>query len=264
MQTIPKIGLGLWTLHPKKAYETVLKALEFGYRHFDSSPQYKNEKEVGKAIKDSLIPRSEIFVSSKLFLSDADINIRKSALISISKTLEAMNLDYIDLYLLNAPFVDKWKFAWSAMEEINESGRALKLGVSNFGIHHLEELKKFGKVVPLVNQLELHPFLQRRELVDYCIKNNIQLQAYSPLTKGKKLKDPVLLEIARGKNKSVAQVLLKWSIQKGFIALPKTAQEARLRDNLQVFDWELDQEEMKKIDALENHEVLVWDPTVWV
>ncbi|KAJ3019238.1 UNVERIFIED_CONTAM: hypothetical protein HDU68_010750 [Siphonaria sp. JEL0065] len=255
---IPSVGLGVYKATPEDCYKTVLAALKAGYRHIDTAAYYKNEADVGRAIKDSGIPRSEIWVTTKLA-----VNEMRTPTASFHKSLKELDTGYVDLYLIHAPVQGKRLQAWKEMEVLVEKGLAKAIGVSNFSVEHLQELLASSTIVPAVNQIELNPFLQHTDITEFCKEKGIVVQAYSPLTKARKLDDPVLVEISKKLNKSPAQVLIKWGLQKGFVTLPKTVNPARLVENIGVFDWTIPEESMAQLDAQECNFVTEWDPTQW-
>ena len=258
MNTIPVIGFGTWnTPSGDIAKAAVLAALKAGYRHIDTATAYGNEESVGDAIKESGIPREEIFLTTKLWNDSHGYEEAKEA---IKKSLEKLQVDYLDLYLIHWPnpvsVRDHWEAAnadaWRAMEEAREAGLIRSIGVSNFHPHHIDALMKTAKIPPATNQIYLSPSDQQEEVVAYNKKHNILSQAYSPLGTGTILDNDVLKEIADKHNKSVAQVALRWSLQKGFNPLPKSVTESRIKENLDVFDFELSPEEMVIIDGLKG------------
>ncbi|KAJ3106503.1 hypothetical protein HDU96_008211 [Phlyctochytrium bullatum] len=257
---IPQVGLGVWQTKPHECTAVVLEALKAGYRHIDTAALYANEAEVGEAIRQSGIPRSDIFVTTKLWNDDHGY---ESTLKAIDVSLKKLGLSYVDLYLIHAPVGESRLDSWRAFEKIYKDGKAKAIGVSNYGVHHLEELAKHSTITPAVNQIELHPYLQQREIVEYCRQKGIVVEAYCPLTRGKKLDDPRLLAIAKRHNKTAAQVLVRWGIDKGYVTLPKSANFQRLRDNADVFDFSLTKEDLEAMDKFEEDLHLSWDPTVW-
>ncbi|KAI9335265.1 NADP-dependent oxidoreductase domain-containing protein [Obelidium mucronatum] len=260
--TLPAVGLGVYRAAPEECYESVLKALKLGYRHIDTAAFYQNEADVGRAVRDSGIPRSEIWVTTKLWIDD--IQGPGTTTAAFQKSLRLLDIGYIDLYLIHAPADGGRRLeAWKEMEAIAKQGLTRHIGVSNYGIKHLEELLAVATIKPLANQIELHPFLQHRDLVAFCQKNGITVQAYSPLTKARKLNDPVVVEVAQKVNKTPAQVLIKWGLQKGAVSLPKSVQEGRLKENFEVFEWTIPESEIAKLDSLEEGLVTGWDPTIW-
>lgn len=256
---IPKIGFGTWQAKDgEEAYSSCLNALKAGYRHIDTAFIYGNEESVGKAIKDSKIPRNQLFITTKLWNDVRGYEETKKA---IEKSLESLGLDYIDLYLIHWPNPVKYRQnyikmnqeAWRAMEEMYHLGKIKAIGVSNFLVHHLDELLETAKVIPAVNQIKLYPGLNQEEVVDYCMKKNILLEAYSPFGTGKIFEVQKLQEMAIKYNKSVAQICIRYSLQKGFLPLPKSVTPSRIIDNLNVFDFILSDEDMEILNTLPNY-----------
>jgi methylglyoxal/glyoxal reductase len=256
--TIPQIGLGVWQ-SPKgeTTQEAVRTALRLGYGHVDTARIYGNERDVGEGVKTSGIARADVFVTTKLWNEDQGYD---SALRAFDKSLERLGLDYVDLYLVHWPVAGKRLDSWRALEKIFGDKRARAIGVSNYLVPHLEELLAKAKVPPAVNQIEVHPFLQHRETRAFSAKHGIVVEAYSPLTHGKRIDDPVIHEVARRVKRSNAQVLLRWGIQGGMVVLPKSVNESRIAENAKVFDFELDAEAMKRLDSLEQGAATGWDP----
>jgi diketogulonate reductase-like aldo/keto reductase len=254
--TIPQLGLGVWQAGgaTKKA---VLCALEAGYRHIDTAAVYGNEAPVGAAIQESGIPRDQIFVTTKLWNSDHGYD---KSMRALEASLRRLHLDYVDLYLVHWPVPGLRLESWRGLEQLWSEKRARAIGVSNFLAPHLQELSGVAKVLPAVNQLELTPFLQRRETVSLCRELGIALEAYSPLTRGQRLSHPVLLEVAQSAQKSPAQTLLRWGVQHGFVVLPKSVTPERIQENAAIFDFQLDDAAMSRLDALEEGLVTGWDP----
>ncbi len=263
---IPVMGLGVYQSQEGDEVENAIEwALEAGYRMIDTAMIYGNEVGVGKAIKKSKLPREEIFVTTKLWNEDHGY---ESALKAIDASLERLDLKYVDLYLIHWPSasgdrtvsINKRAETWRAMEEIYRSGKAKAIGVSNYTISHLEEMKKYQNVHPTVNQVEFHPFLYQEELLNYCKKHDIVLEAYSPLIKGRKLEDERITAIAQKYNKTNAQVLIRWSIQHGCVPIPKSVHKGRIEQNISVFNFELEPEDMKKLDDLNENAHEAWNP----
>ncbi len=265
---IPVIGFGVFRIPEGEEVVNAVKwALEAGYRHIDAAMIYKNEEGVGKAIRESGVPREEIFVTTKLWNTDQGYD---SALKAIDVSLKKLGLSYVDLYLVHWPTagdaskgesINKRGETWRAMEEIYRSGKARAIGVSNYTITHLEEMRKYAQVPPAVNQVEFHPFLYQEELLNYCKKNGIAFEAHSPLVHGEKLDNEVISSIAKKHAKSGAQVLLRWSLQHGCIPIPKSTHKERIKENIRVFDFELSGEEMKQLNKLNQNLHLRSDPT---
>jgi len=257
-ESIPQIGLGVWQ-SPKGAatQQAVRAALRLGYGHIDTARIYGNEQDVGEGVRASGLPRSKVYVTTKLWNDDQGYD---SALRAFDASLARLGLDYVDLYLLHWPVEGKRLDSWRALERIFSEKRARAIGVSNFLVPHLQELLAHAKVVPAVNQIEVHPFLQHRETRAFCEEHKIVVQAYSPLTHGERLNDPVISEVAQHVHRSNAQVLLRWGIQHGMVVLPKSINEARIAENIALFDFELDASSMRRLDALEEGAATAWDP----
>ncbi|KAJ3098232.1 hypothetical protein HDU97_004184 [Phlyctochytrium planicorne] len=254
---IPQVGLGVWRTTTNDAIPVFVSAIKAGYRHIDTAAVYGNEKEVGEAIRQSGISRTEFFVTTKLWNSDHGYD---ETLKAFDTSLKKLGLDYIDLYLIHAPVEGKRLDSWRAMEKLYREGKAKAIGVS---LHHLKELLANSTVKPAVNQIELHPYLQRKELVNFCKENGIVMEAYCPLTRGEKLNDPKLVEIAKRYNKATAQVLVRWGIEKGYVTLPKSSKEERLISNGDIFDFKISQSDMELLDGFDEGLVIAWDPTSW-
>ncbi|MAG47302.1 aldo/keto reductase [archaeon] len=252
---IPVIGLGVYQLeNNSEGEESILHALKEGYRHIDTAAIYGNEDIVGKAIKKSNTSREEIFVTTKLWNDDHD-NVEEA----FNESLRKLNLDYIDLYLIHWP-VSSRNESWKVFKKLYNEGKCKSIGVSNFTVNHLKELMEKTKIKPVVNQVEFNPFLFQKELLDFCKENNIQLVAYSPLTKGQRLNDENLLEIGKKYSKTSAQIILRWAIQHGVIVIPKSGNKERISENLNIFDFNIDEEDMKKLDSLNEDQRTSWDP----
>jgi diketogulonate reductase-like aldo/keto reductase len=255
---IPQVGLGVWqTPSGATTRKAVAAALQFGYRHIDTARIYGNEADVGAAVRSSGIPRDQIFVTTKLWNEDQGY---ERALRAFDASLKRLGFDYVDLYLLHWPVAGKRLDSWRALEWLYGEKRARSIGVSNFLVPHLEELLSKAKQVPAIDQIELTPFLQRRETRALCRKHGIVVEAYSPLTHGRRLDHPVLVEVARRLRRTVPQVLLRWSIQHGHVVLPKSTKPERIAENGRIFDFVLDEGAMKKLDALEEGLATGWNP----
>ncbi|SIR05496.1 aldo/keto reductase [Micromonospora avicenniae] len=253
--TIPQLGFGVFQVEPRDTAQAVAKALEVGYRHIDTAEMYGNEAEVGQAIRDSGLDRSEVFVTSKL--SNA-AHRPDDARRAFDATLAALGMDYIDLFLIHWPlptlyggdFVSTWK----TLEEFQRDGRARSIGVSNFQVPHLERLADEAQVVPAVNQIEVHPYFTNDEVREYGHKHNILTEGWSPIAQGKVLDDPTITDIAEVVGRTPAQVVLRWHVQRGDIIFPKSATPARIEENFRIFDFELDDTAMERITSLDRGE----------
>jgi diketogulonate reductase-like aldo/keto reductase len=254
---IPQIGLGVWQIRAGAACErAVLAALEAGYRRIDTAWFYGNEESVGAAIRASGIPRENVFVTTKLWNSEHDNPER-----ALDKSLRKLKFDYVDLYLIHYPVKERRR-SWPVLEALQAKGKTRSIGVSNFTIRHLRELLAETKTVPAVNQVELHPYLYQRDLVDFCAAEGIAVEAYSPLTNGKRLDDPKLLAVAkRYSSKSTAQILIRWALQHGFLVIPKSADRGRIFENADVFDFEITAADMRLLDSFHEDLRTCWDPT---
>lgn len=256
---MPVIGFGTWKIAPGPgAHKATQRALEAGYRHFDTARIYLNEKSIGKAIKESDVPRKDIFVTTKLWNHDQGYD---DALEAFDKSLKRLDMDYVDLYLIHWPVPEKRLESWKALIEIQKSGRAKSIGVSNFTEEHLAELLDHTDVVPVVNQVEFHPYLNQKMLLDYCREHKIVIEAYSPLAHGRRMQDGTLLSIAAKHAKSEAQIMLRWNLQLGNVILPKSTDFGRMQENLDLFDFELDRGDMDAIENINENLRTCWDPT---
>lgn len=245
---MPVLGLG--TFQADRGEETrraVLWALEAGYRHIDTASIYNNEEDVGLAIRESGVPREEIFVTTKVWNNDQGLEATPRA---YEQSLKKLRLDYVDLYLVHWPIKGTRLDAWRALVRLYEQGRVRAVGVSNYTSRHLREALATVPLVPAVNQFEISPFNTRQALVSDCQQWNIQVESYSPLARGKKLGDPVVAEIANRHGKSAAQVLIRWALEKGFVVIPKSVRRERIIENASVFDFSLTPEEVQVLDGL--------------
>ncbi len=256
---MPILGLGVYQSPPGEATRNAVKwALEYGYRHVDTARIYGNEKDVGLGVRESGVPREDVFITTKLWNSDHGYD---STLRACEGSLKRLGLKYVDLYLIHWPEPGARDETWRAMVKLLKDGKCRAAGVSNYTIPHLKELQESSDVAPMVNQVEFHPFLYQKELLDFCRANKIQLEAYSPLTRGEKLNYPKVLGIASGHKRSPVQVLLRWSLQHGLVAIPKSTRKERILENSQVFEFSLTNEEMETLNSLNQGLRTNWDPT---
>jgi diketogulonate reductase-like aldo/keto reductase len=256
---IPRLGLGMYRSPKGRAsLSTVLFALQFGYRHVDTAALYKNEREVGEAVRESEIQRDRIFITTKLWNDDHGYD---KTMRAFDRSMKELNAGYIDLYLIHWPVPEKRKDSWKAIQQIYKEGKCRSIGVSNYTIRHLEELLSETEVIPAVNQVEFSPFLYQKKLLEFCRSKNIALEAYSPITKGKRLKDPHLQKIAKKYNKTTAQILIRWGLQHDLVVLVKSNRPERIEENGSVFDFEIGREDMAFLDSLDENYRTSWDPT---
>lgn len=258
-RTIPCIGYGTYKTPSEETEKAVSEALNMGYRHIDTAAFYANESGVGAAVRKSEIPREEIFVTSKLWNANRGYEKTKKA---FEQTMKELGLDYLDLYLIHWP-ANRKQFGenaksinadtWRAMEELYKEGRIKAIGLSNFLPHHIDELMETATIKPMVNQIEFHPGWMQKDVLDYCHKNNIVVQAWSPLGRTAVLDNKTIVEIAEKHNKSTAQICLRWALQHDVLPLPKSVTPSRIKENTEVFDFVLDEEDMKAMDSL--HEI---------
>lgn len=266
---MPVIGFGVFRIPEGEEVFTAVKlALEAGYRYIDTAMIYKNEEGVGRAIRESGIKREEIFVTTKLWNTDQGY---ETTLQAIDVSLTKLGLTYVDLYLVHWPTasaelrerisINKREDTWKAMEEIYNLGKAKAIGVSNYTVKHLEEMKGYMKIAPAVNQIEFHPFLYQEELLNYCKQNNIVIQAHSPLADNKGLENEIAKNISTKYGKSVAQIFIRWSLQHGCVPIPKSVHKERIEENINVFDFEISAEDMKILNTLSMDLHVRADPT---
>lgn len=248
---IPQLGFGVFQIPPEETKAATMAALDVGYRHIDTAEMYGNERQVGEALAASGLDRDEVFVTSKL---NNGYHARDDALRAFDRTLEELQLERLDLFLIHWPLAQVTDFVetWRAMEEMYRSGRVRAIGVSNFQPHHLRRLFDETDVVPAVNQVEIHPYLIQDEVRAFDIDHGIATEAWSPIAQGLVLDDPVLGRIARAHDRTPAQVTLRWHVQRGDIVFPKSVQRERMEENFRIFDFELSTEDMGDISSLDR------------
>ena len=259
---IPWMGAGVFKVDNTITAQVVMDAIDEGYRLIDTAAAYANEAGVGDGIRQSRVKREEIFVTTKLANHQQGYD---STLTSFDESLRQMGLDYVDLYLIHWPIPSKDKYieTWRAFEQIYKSGRTRAIGVSNFKEEHLQRVIDTCEIVPMLNQVEYHPYLVQDELAQYMRKHNILLQAWSPLAKGQALSDPEIISIAQKHKKAPVQVVLRWAMQKGILVIPKTTSKARMADNANIFDFALSEEDIFAIDARNSSTRTGPDPDIF-
>lgn len=256
---IPLLGLGVYQSRPgEETQRAVEAALSLGYRHVDTARAYGNERDVAAAIAASGVPRDQVFVTTKLWNSDHGY---AETLRACDASLARLGTERVDLYLVHWPVQGLRNDTWRAMERLRAEGKARAIGVSNYTVRHLEELLGRAKEPPAVNQVELHPFLQQRELVEFCRANGIVVEAYAPLVKAHKMDHPVLRRIAERHRVTPAQVLVRWGLQLGLVVLPKSVRPERIRENAEVYGFALDGEDLSALEGLDEGYRTSWDPT---
>jgi len=260
---IPSLGFGVFKVKEgDEVFRSVLEALEAGYRLIDTAAIYGNEEGVGRAIKASGLKREEIFLTTKLWNTDQGYD---KAFEAFETSLKKLDTDYVDLYLIHWPGKDKFGESYKALEKLYKDKKVRAIGVCNFHIHHLEELMAETEVVPAMNQIELHPLMNQREILNFCKEKGIQVEAWGPLMQGKgDLEAQVFVDLGNKYSKSPAQVILRWHHQNGVLAIPKSVTPSRIRENIDIFDFELSDEDMKKIDAHNENRRLSADPDTFM
>lgn len=257
--SIPTLGLGTYLNdNGEQAIDTMLYAMEIGYRHLDTASMYNNEREIGQTVRESGTPRENIFVTTKLWNSDHGY---QNTIDAFNRSLDKLKLDYVDLYLIHWPVEELRLESWRALEKLYSDGLCKAIGVSNFMEKHIDELLENSQIVPAVNQVEFSPFLYLNDLQQYCDSKGIALESYSPLTKGYKLSDLRLITFAEKYNKSTSQILIRWCLQKGVICIPKSSQKEHIKENADVFDFQISENDMILLDNLNENYHSTWDPT---
>jgi len=255
---MPWLGLGVFkAANGEEAVNSVKTAIDAGYRSIDTASAYKNEESVGQGIKDSHVVRNELFITSKVWNPDQGY---ETTLQAFEDSLNRLDLSYLDLYLIHWPVSGKYKETWKALEKLYKEGRIRAIGVSNFQVHHLEDLMQDANIKPMVNQVEFHPYLTQKELRAYCKQQGIQLEAWSPLGQGKILDHEVLVKIGGKYNKTPAQIILRWDIQNEIVTIPKSVKKNRIIENASIFDFELTQEDMDSLEGLNQNRRFGSDP----
>jgi methylglyoxal/glyoxal reductase len=255
---MPYFGLGVFQVHDgEEVKQAVQYSLSVGYRHIDTASFYGNEYGVGRAVRESGVPREDIFVTSKVWNSDQGY---ANTLRAFGASMKLLGFEYLDLYLVHWPVKRKYIDTWKALEQLYTEGRVRSIGVSNFFRHHLEDLSAHCNVVPMVNQMEFHPRLVQQDLIDFCNSHSIQYEAWSPLMQGKIFNIKDLQILAEKYKKDVAQLVLRWSLQKGVVTIPKSIHRERINSNAQIFDFEITSKDMQAIDRLDKNERVGPDP----
>jgi len=255
--TMPLLGLGVYDMYNREAEEAVGNALEIGYRLVDTAAMYKNEMEIGNAIRSSAIPRNEIFLTTKV--ADADQGY-DNTLWAFDESSKKLNCDYIDLYLVHWPIKKSRKDTWLTLEKLYADKRVRAIGVANYLIPFLNELESYSEITPVVDQVEFSPYLFLEDLLNQCNRTHIQLQAYSPLVRGQRFSDPKLVVLANHYGKTPAQIILRWALQSGVSTIPKSSNLNRLKENFDVFDFQISDNDMKKINLFNENFRVVDDP----
>jgi diketogulonate reductase-like aldo/keto reductase len=257
---IPQIGLGLWKIKNDEEFKIAFNAaIGAGYRHFDTAQAYKNEHMLGDAWVASGLSRDEFLFTTKIAVENFG---SKHAKESVMKSLKNLRTDYVDLLLLHFPVSILRKNAWETATQLQQEGKVRAIGVSNYTIRHLQEMERYTTIMPAINQVELHVFLQQPELVKYCQERGIVIEAYSPLAHAQDMHESVIQHIAKKHNKSYAQVMLRWCIERGFVIIPKSINPKRIKENISILDFKLDSDDMRKLEKLDRNLRTCWNPAL--
>ncbi|HZY71136.1 MAG TPA: aldo/keto reductase [Thermoplasmata archaeon] len=255
---MPVFGIGVWQMaEGSTTREAVTAAIDLGYRLIDTATLYANERSVGEAVRAAGVPREEPFLTTKLWNDDQGFD---SALKAFARSRRALGVDYVDLYLIHWPVPGRWEESWRALVRIQKEGLARSIGVSNFTAAHLERLAQASPVAPVVDQVECHPFLPQSDLLAFCRKEKVQLEAYSPLARGRRLDHPTLVEIARAHDATPAQVALRWNLQRDVVVIPKSSRRGRIAENAGALDFSLSDKDVGRIDEISDGFRVAWDP----
>lgn len=255
---IPILGLGTYLMQPgMETYNACRWALEVGYRHIDTAAFYRNEEDVGRAVRDSGFDKLNIFVTTKIWNDDQGYD---KTLKAVERSLNKLGFDYIDLVLVHWPVPGLRRETWKALERVYDEGLVSAIGVSNYTISHIQELFNYANVIPVVNQVEFSPFLYQKELKEFCEENGILIEAYSPLVRSRKLNDPQIVQLAEKYNKNPAQILLRWALQVGTIVIPKASKKEHIIEDAQLFDFEISKEDMELLESCDQGYRVAWNP----
>lgn len=255
---IPQVGLGLWQVKDQADFDRAMDvAIDAGYRHFDTAQAYGNEQYLGEAWRRSGIKRNDLFITTKISVQHFG---KEHAHKTFAESLQKLQTDYVDLLLLHFPLTLLRKTTWKALEEIHAAGQAKAIGVSNYTTRHMEEMRNYADIWPAVNQVELHVFLQQPKLIEFCQANNIVVEAYSPLAHARIMDDPAIAAIAKKHGKSYSQIMLAWLAQQGLVVLPKSITPARIKENIDIFDFKLDKPDFEAIAKLDRDFRTCWNP----
>lgn len=258
---MPLLGLGVYDMYQQEAEQAVSMALATGYRLIDTASMYENEVEIGNALKQTTIPRADIFLTTKLNNTDHGYD---EALRAFDTSLEKLQQDYVDLYLIHWPIKEGRKDSWKALEKIYESGRAKAIGVANYTMPFLKELESYANIAPAVNQIEFTPWLYQEDVLQYCKRNNIQLQSYSPITRGQKFNDPRLTQLSEKYQKTPAQIILNWNLQLGVSTIPKSSKKERLQENFDAQNFTLATQDVEFMNTFNEGFRICDDPAIFL